>query len=80
MPGSNMMWADGAVQWRSIPDAYRLVPMALGSVCGRKIGRKIEKVAATTDSTSIGTYNFVHLDPETMHRLVIRVTKPSSKN
>ncbi len=46
-----------------------LVPMALGSVCGRKIGRKIEKVAATTDSTSIGTYNFVHLDPETMRRL-----------
>jgi len=46
-----------------------LGPMALGSVCGRKIGRKIEQVAATTDSTSIGTYNFVHLDPETMHRL-----------
>jgi len=47
-----------------------LGPMARGSVCGRKIGRKIEKIRSDYRlDVDQHPYNFVQLAPETMRRL-----------
>jgi prepilin-type processing-associated H-X9-DG protein len=46
--GGNLLWADGSVQWRAMPQAYRTTPMPLGANTGR--GGWVHVTAPYTDA------------------------------